>query len=125
MRVQGVRDSERLSQTPRARGEIPLAASPSGHHTQALMTTFYARSTNRELLVFNASGVLLCVAYTISGMTFQAFGDDTMNIFFVIVLSYSMTAITGKSTTADAALPLPQNSDGSIVRWRMRDKFQL
>ncbi len=36
MRVQGVRDSERLSQTPRARGEILIAASSSGHDTQAL-----------------------------------------------------------------------------------------
>ena len=36
MRVQGIRDSERLSQTPRARGEILLAASPSGHDIQAL-----------------------------------------------------------------------------------------
>lgn len=60
------------------------------------MTAFYARSSNPDLLVFNASGILLCVAYTVSGMTFQAFGDDAMNIFFVIVLSYSLTSVLGR-----------------------------
>ncbi|GMQ86917.1 MAG: O-antigen ligase [Gammaproteobacteria bacterium] len=60
------------------------------------MAVFYARSTNQDLLVFNASGILLCVSYAVFGMTYQAFGDDTMNIFFVIVLSYSLISIIGK-----------------------------
>jgi len=56
------------------------------------LSVFLARSGNRELLVFNAGGILLCVSYVVSGMTFQAFGDDTMNIFFVIVLAYTLTS---------------------------------
>ena len=36
MHVQSIGDSERLSHTPGARRQIPLAASPSGHDTQAL-----------------------------------------------------------------------------------------
>ncbi len=36
MRIQYTGDSERLSNTPGARGQIPLAASPSGHDVQAL-----------------------------------------------------------------------------------------
>ena len=36
MHIQGIGDPERLPHTPGARGQIPLAASPSGHDTQAL-----------------------------------------------------------------------------------------
>ncbi len=36
MHIQNTGDSERLSNTPGARGQIPLAASPSGHDVQAL-----------------------------------------------------------------------------------------
>ncbi|GMQ87914.1 MAG: O-antigen ligase [Gammaproteobacteria bacterium] len=60
------------------------------------MAVFFTRSTNPDLLVYTASGILLCVSYAVFGMTYQAFGDDTMNIFFVIVLSYSLISITGK-----------------------------
>ncbi len=35
MHVQRIGDSERLSHTPRARRQIPLTASPSGHDAQA------------------------------------------------------------------------------------------
>ncbi len=60
------------------------------------MAVFYTRSTSQDLLVFNASGILLCVSYAVFGMTYQVFGDDTMNIFFVIVLSYSLISSIGK-----------------------------
>ncbi|HHJ17347.1 MAG TPA: O-antigen ligase domain-containing protein [Gammaproteobacteria bacterium] len=92
------------------------------------LSVFYTRSANREQLVYTASGVLLCTSYAVSGIAFQAFGDDTMNIFFVIVLSYTLTAVAGEPARARSthqSLPLPQNSDGSTVICRMRDRFQL
>lgn len=36
MPIQGIRNPERLAHTPGARGQIPFAASPSGHDAQAL-----------------------------------------------------------------------------------------
>lgn len=75
------------------------------------VAVFVARSADPDLLVPNAGGILLCVSYAVSGLTYQAFGDDTMNVFFVIVLSYTLTAVM------DRAAPVRQAHDqaGSAV----------
>ena len=36
MRIQGIGDSQRLTQTPGARRQIPLTAPPSRHNAQTL-----------------------------------------------------------------------------------------
>jgi len=64
------------------------------------MAIFYARADNPELLIFNAGGLLLCVSYAVSSLTYQAFGDNTMNVFFVIVFSYSLTSVLQKPVTS-------------------------
>lgn len=54
------------------------------------LAIFLKRSINPELLVCNGIGSLLCTGYALSGLTNQAFGDDTLNIFFVFFLAATL-----------------------------------
>ena len=54
---------------------------------------FLRNSGNPERLVCNGIGSLLCIGYALSGLTNQAFGDDTLNIFFVFFLAVTLTGL--------------------------------
>ena len=60
------------------------------------LTIYFANAADKNLVVYTGSGILLCVAYAVSGLTYQAFGDATMNSLFVIVLSYTLTAVDNR-----------------------------
>ena len=54
------------------------------------LTVFLKNSGDPELLVYNGIGSLLCIGYALSAFTNQAFGDDTLNIFFVFFLAITL-----------------------------------
>jgi O-antigen ligase len=54
------------------------------------LAIFLKNSGDPELLVYNGIGSLLCIGYALSALTNQAFGDDTLNIFFVFFLAITL-----------------------------------
>ncbi len=56
------------------------------------LAIFLKQSGDRERLAYNGIGAMLCIGYAVSGLANQAFGDDTMNIFFVFFLSATLPA---------------------------------
>lgn len=54
------------------------------------LTIFLRNSGDTERLVYNGIGSLLCIGYALSGLSNQAFGDDTLNIFFVLFLAITL-----------------------------------
>ena len=72
------------------------------------LSVFLVESADPDLLVYNAGGALLCVSYAVSGFTYQAFGDDTMNVFFVIVLCYTLTAVISRTCSTASSTTKPR-----------------
>jgi O-antigen ligase len=54
------------------------------------LAIFLKNSRNPEILVCNGIGALLCIGYALSGLTNQAFGDDTLNMFFIFFLAITL-----------------------------------
>ncbi|GEM_PF-98368 len=54
------------------------------------LTIFLRHRGNPEHLVYQGIGSLLCIGYAFSGLSNQAFGDDTLNIFFVFFLAMTL-----------------------------------
>ena len=54
------------------------------------LVIFVGRSTDPERLAQNGIGILLCIGYALSALTNQAFGDDTLNIFFIFFLAITL-----------------------------------
>jgi O-antigen ligase len=54
------------------------------------LVIFLRNSGNPDRLVYNSIGSLLCIGYALSGLSNQAFGDDTLNIFFVFFLAITL-----------------------------------
>lgn len=55
----------------------------------APLAVFFRKARKRDLLPYSV-GALLCLSYAASGLSFQAFGDDTMNIIFALLLSFAL-----------------------------------
>ncbi len=54
------------------------------------LAIFLRQSGNPERLAHNGIGSLLCIGYALSGLSNLAFGDDTLNIFFVFFLAVTL-----------------------------------
>ena len=54
------------------------------------LTVFLRRRAGTGLLLYDGLGALLCSGYALAGLTNQTFGDDTLNLFFVLFLSLTL-----------------------------------
>lgn len=52
---------------------------------------FFKQSRHPDQLAYHGIGSLLCIGYALSGLSNLAFGDDTLNIFFVFFLAITLT----------------------------------
>ncbi len=60
--------------------------------------TFLRQSGDPERLAHNGIGSLLCIGYALSGLSNLAFGDDTLNIFFVFFLAVTLPTPSSEFT---------------------------
>ncbi len=56
----------------------------------APIVVFWRRLTRPDRLVFDGIGIILCSGYALSGLTNQAFGDDTLNMFYILFLALTL-----------------------------------
>ncbi len=59
----------------------------------APLAVFLKQAARGEHFLLCGTGIMLCVGYAVSGLSNQAFGDDTMNIFYVFFLAATLPAL--------------------------------
>ncbi len=69
------------------------------------LSIFLRQSKDPERLVHHGIGALLCIGYALAGLSNQAFGDDTLNIFFIFFLAITLPGRQSTPAMAPATTP--------------------